>query len=174
LAFKARKGPSVPESWCWKEVAACSIVLYIIYNYLHLAVNTLHFALCSIHFVPSTFDIDTPRSNLIPGLPSILLHNGIYIERVLVQARKMPSTSRESDKKVSDTSPPPEFEKTHDTNATINPTNADDSTIAILELVKAQDAHHPMHWPAWKRWSIITLYCFLQLFVTMTSTSYRM
>jgi hypothetical protein len=47
-----------------------------------------------------------------------------------------------------------------------------ETTLAILELVKAQDAHHPMHWPAWKRWGICTVYCFLQLFVTITSTSY--
>lgn len=47
-----------------------------------------------------------------------------------------------------------------------------ETTLAILDLVKAQDAHHPMHWPAWKRWGICSVYCFLQLFVTITSTSY--
>lgn len=79
-----------------------------------------------------------------------------------------------SENKTSDSSPPPELEKAPvpGDNAPIDQTNADDSTLAILDLVKAQDAHHPMHWPAWKRWSIITVYCILQLFVTMTSTSY--
>lgn len=46
------------------------------------------------------------------------------------------------------------------------------TVVNILELVKAQDAHHPMHWSAWKRWSIIVLYCLLQTFVTLTSTTY--
>jgi hypothetical protein len=88
----------------------------------------------------------------------------------------MASTSTEGEKKVADISPPSELEKAPDAgnNGPVSPTNADESTIAILELVKAQDAHHPIHWPALKRWSIITAYCFLQLFVTMTSTSYRM
>ncbi|KAA8577059.1 hypothetical protein EYC84_007069 [Monilinia fructicola] len=31
-------------------------------------------------------------------------------------------------------------------------TRHEDQTIAILELVKAQDVHHPMHWSALKRW----------------------
>jgi hypothetical protein len=86
----------------------------------------------------------------------------------------MASTSSEAEKKASDVSTPPELEKgpVDGNNAPITSTNADVSTIAILELVKAQDAHHPIHWPAWKRWSIITVYCILQLFVTMTSTSY--
>lgn len=47
-----------------------------------------------------------------------------------------------------------------------------DKTLAILELVKAHDVHHPMHWPAWKRWSICAFYCLLQVFVTLTSTTY--
>lgn len=88
----------------------------------------------------------------------------------------MASTSTgEAEKRALDTSPPPALEKAEasDPNATLTTNNADDSTIAILELVKAQDAHHPMHWPAWKRWSIIVVYCVLQVFVTMTSTSYR-
>jgi hypothetical protein len=85
----------------------------------------------------------------------------------------MASTSSETEKKTSDTSPP-ELEKAPvaGNNDPLTPTSADDSTLAILDLVKTQDAHHPIHWPAWKRWSIITVYCILQLFVTMTSTSY--
>ena len=83
----------------------------------------------------------------------------------------MASTSSDNDKKPTNTSPL-DNEKADGTNAPVSPPYADESTLAILELVKAQDAHHPIHWPAWKRWSIITLYCTLQLFVTMTSTSY--
>lgn len=51
-------------------------------------------------------------------------------------------------------------------------TRHEDQTIAILELVKAQDEHHPMHWPAFKRWGIVVIYCMLQTFVTLTSTTY--
>jgi len=54
----------------------------------------------------------------------------------------------------------------------VHPGQDQDTTLAILELVKQQDIHHPMHWPAWKRWSICAFYCSLQLFVTITSTSY--
>lgn len=49
---------------------------------------------------------------------------------------------------------------------------AQDHTLAVLDLVQEQDTHHPMHWPAWKRWSITLLYCSLQIFVTLTSTTY--
>jgi hypothetical protein len=67
----------------------------------------------------------------------------------------------------------PEFEKgTVAPDGPISPAHDQDTMIAILELVKANDVHHPMHWPAWKRWGIITIYCFLQLFVTLTSTTY--
>lgn len=55
---------------------------------------------------------------------------------------------------------------------TSSTTKNHDTTLAILELVKAKDAHHPMHWPAWKRCSIIIVYCCLQMFVTLTSTTY--
>jgi hypothetical protein len=54
----------------------------------------------------------------------------------------------------------------------VNPAQDPDTTMAILDLVKANDVHHPMNWPSWKRWVIITIYCFLQLFVTLTSTTY--
>jgi len=57
-------------------------------------------------------------------------------------------------------------------NGPVSPAQNADTTLAILALVKAKDIHHPMHWPAWKRWSIIAIYCFLQVFVTITSTSY--
>lgn len=35
-----------------------------------------------------------------------------------------------------------------------SPTGSGDTTLAILELVHANNEHHPMNWPAWKRWSI--------------------
>jgi len=82
--------------------------------------------------------------------------------------------STTSEKKAGETATPPELEK----GATVNPSTPivarenQDSTLAILELVKANDVHHPIHWPTWKKWAIIVVYCFLQVFVTMTSTSY--
>lgn len=54
----------------------------------------------------------------------------------------------------------------------VNSAQDPDTALAILQLVKAKDVHHPMHWPAWKRWAIIVLYCSLQMFVTLTSTTY--
>lgn len=59
-----------------------------------------------------------------------------------------------------DTPPPaPEFEKgVVAPDGPVNPGQDHDTTLAILELVQARDVHHPMHWPAWKRWSIILLY----------------
>jgi len=79
------------------------------------------------------------------------------------------------EKQSGSTSGPPSRDYEHGVVAhkgPISPAQTTDKTLAILELVKAQDAHHPMRWPAWKRWGIISIYCLLQLFVTMTSTSY--
>lgn len=42
----------------------------------------------------------------------------------------------------------------------------------VLELIKQHDEHHPVHWPASKKWVITLIYCLLQVFVTITSTSY--
>jgi hypothetical protein len=68
----------------------------------------------------------------------------------------------------------PDYEKgaAIDPAAPLSAGGADDNTLAILELVKANDAHHPMHWPTWQRWAIISVYCLLQVFITITSTSY--
>lgn len=48
----------------------------------------------------------------------------------------------------------------------------EDGALAILQQVKQHDQHHPVHWPVWKKWYITALYCLLQVFVSMTSTSY--
>jgi MFS family permease len=48
----------------------------------------------------------------------------------------------------------------------------DDATLAVLELVKTHDAHHPIHWNPFLKWGIIIVYGFLQIFVTLTSTTY--
>ncbi|KAK8175558.1 major facilitator superfamily domain-containing protein [Phyllosticta citrichinensis] len=46
------------------------------------------------------------------------------------------------------------------------------SALKALDLVKEHDQHHPRYWPTWKRWAIISVYCLLQVFVTLTTTSY--
>ena len=56
--------------------------------------------------------------------------------------------------------------------AAINRNPSPDSPLALLDLVRQHDAYHPIHWPVWKKWTIITAYCLLQVFVTITSTSY--
>jgi hypothetical protein len=84
-------------------------------------------------------------------------------------------TTPETEKEIPHTAgaSPPELEKgTVAPDGPTSPAHSQDTTLAILELVKVNDVHHPMHWAAWKRWGIITVYCFLQLFVTLTSTSY--
>lgn len=83
---------------------------------------------------------------------------------------------------LSATSSPPDIEKSattekkRDSESSDTPEMVHDvnhgTVSSILDLVKAQDVHHPMHWAAWKRWSIISAYCLLQTFVTLTSTSY--
>ena len=42
----------------------------------------------------------------------------------------------------------------------------------VLEKIKETDEAHPMHWSLWKKWFVITVYCLLQVYVTMTSTMY--
>ena len=72
----------------------------------------------------------------------------------------------------SDISTPPEFGTEVGTTISISGAQNPDTALAILQLVQAQDAHHPIYWPAWKRWGIISIYCCLQMFVTLTSTTY--
>ncbi|EFX03178.1 vitamin b6 transporter bsu1 [Grosmannia clavigera kw1407] len=47
-----------------------------------------------------------------------------------------------------------------------------DATLNTLQRVRTADAAHPVHWSGLKKWTIITIYCALQVFVTITSTSY--
>jgi hypothetical protein len=48
----------------------------------------------------------------------------------------------------------------------------DDTALALLQKIKSHDLSHPMYWPWWKKWIIISIYCLLQIFVTLTSTTY--
>lgn len=48
----------------------------------------------------------------------------------------------------------------------------EDAALAMIDLIKENQAYHPIHWPAWKRWGIISIYCLLQVFVCLPGTSY--
>lgn len=44
--------------------------------------------------------------------------------------------------------------------------------LEILSAIEQRDPYHPIHWPTYKKWLVISIYCLLQVFVTITSTSY--
>ncbi|KAF8333594.1 major facilitator superfamily domain-containing protein [Cantharellus anzutake] len=44
--------------------------------------------------------------------------------------------------------------------------------IGISSLINFEHPYHPIHWSAWKKWAIATVYCGLQAFVTLLSTDY--
>jgi len=44
--------------------------------------------------------------------------------------------------------------------------------LALLARIHSNDDAHPMAWPLWKKWIIVAIYCLLQIFVTLTSTTY--
>ncbi len=52
------------------------------------------------------------------------------------------------------------------------PISQDESALALLQQIKSRDISHPIHWPVWKKWVIVSIYCLLQIFVTLTSTTY--
>lgn len=61
---------------------------------------------------------------------------------------------------------PQEIEKPLGVVAPLTPPLLDeeeDAALVVIGLVQAQEKHHPMHWPAWKRWAIIIVYCSLQV-----------
>jgi multidrug resistance protein len=44
--------------------------------------------------------------------------------------------------------------------------------LELLSKIHKQDDAHPMSWPLWKKWFIVFVYCLLEVFVTLTSTTY--
>jgi multidrug resistance protein len=48
----------------------------------------------------------------------------------------------------------------------------DSTALDVLRLISTHDDAHPIYWPLWKKWSIVAIYCLLQIFVTLTSTTY--
>lgn len=47
-----------------------------------------------------------------------------------------------------------------------------DIALAALRRITTDEPGHPIHWPSWKKWVITVVYCLLQAFVTLTSTTY--
>ncbi|KAI0152255.1 MFS general substrate transporter [Hypoxylon sp. NC0597] len=47
-----------------------------------------------------------------------------------------------------------------------------DVALAALQKVESSSASHPIHWNPLKKWAIIAVYCSLQTFVTLTTTTY--
>jgi multidrug resistance protein len=44
--------------------------------------------------------------------------------------------------------------------------------LELLSKIRQQDDAHPSTWPAWQKWIIVFIYCLLEVFVTLTSTTY--
>lgn len=47
-----------------------------------------------------------------------------------------------------------------------------EDALALLAKIKNTDDAHPMHWAWYKKWFTVVVYCLLQIFVTLTSTTY--
>jgi hypothetical protein len=46
------------------------------------------------------------------------------------------------------------------------------TALEILQLVTPDHEYHPIHWPTWKKWVINSIYCLLEIFVTIGQTEY--
>lgn len=46
------------------------------------------------------------------------------------------------------------------------------AALSSLQRIDTGEAAHPIHWSAWKKWLIISVYCALQTFITLTTTSF--
>lgn len=53
-----------------------------------------------------------------------------------------------------------------------NSTEVPNSTLGALFSIKTDNPYHPYHWSAWKKWGIVIIYCILQVFVLLTSTTF--
>lgn len=63
----------------------------------------------------------------------------------------------------------PDIEKQKTTDTTHRRSSV---ALDVLSRIETADQYHPIHWPAWKKWLIVSIYCLLQIFVTLTSTTY--
>lgn len=87
-----------------------------------------------------------------------------------------PSTLHPSQQSVNNSSNSEhELEKEHEKDHMQEPTGArrkSSAPLDVLAQIRKSDTYHPIHWPAWKKWVITFVYCLLQVFVTLTSTTY--
>src|SRR5271156_7038291 len=75
----------------------------------------------------------------------------------------------ESEKAEGSLTPPPGI----DNEAALR-NNSGTERISALELLQKIESHsdaHPSTWPVWKKWLIVFIYCLLEVFVPLTSTS---
>lgn len=70
-----------------------------------------------------------------------------------------------------ESSPDPERQLVSSSSSSRNLPTSDDA-IGLLGRTEYKDPHHPIRWPILKKWSITTIYCLLQVFISMTSTSF--
>ena len=57
-------------------------------------------------------------------------------------------------------------------NSDLEGTLKNEDPLALLSKIETSSEAHPIRWPLWKKWLIVVAYCTLQLFVTLTSTTY--
>ena len=76
----------------------------------------------------------------------------------------------ESEKAEGSLTPPPGI----DNEATLRNNSGTERTSALelLQKIQSNSDAHPSTWPVWKKWLIVFIYCLLEVFVTLTSTTY--
>lgn len=52
------------------------------------------------------------------------------------------------------------------------PSTGADAALFALQKVESSSASHPIHWKPVKKWAIIAVYCLLQTFITLSTTTY--
>ncbi|KAI0015952.1 MFS general substrate transporter [Xylariomycetidae sp. FL0641] len=52
------------------------------------------------------------------------------------------------------------------------PLSGTDAALSALQKVEFADACHPIHWDQPKKWGIVLVYCFLQTFITLSTTTF--
>ncbi|KAL7627394.1 hypothetical protein AAE478_001587 [Parahypoxylon ruwenzoriense] len=52
------------------------------------------------------------------------------------------------------------------------PSASADAALSALRRVEFSSASHPIHWKPVKKWAIITIYCLLQTFIALSTTTY--
>ena len=66
----------------------------------------------------------------------------------------------------------PEKEKLPVPHGDIENRRPSQSPLQLLSTINQDADAHPMSWSLWKKWAIVFIYCLLEVFVTLTSTTY--